>query len=711
MMKTDTFIYSADSVDSNRQRMILGGVLLAVLAWLLYRNLGLNPAIFADEWYYSKMARLMPLSEAIVPSYLYLWLARGSLSCGTDFLDCIRVGNALFFAGAGVFLYLVARVYLRPLLAVLLTAMALLAPVNIYTAYFMPEAMYYFGFAALAWVALSPRAWSPLQRALLAGLVLGLMSLVKVHALFLMPATSLYLAVNAWMERRQAGNGRAIGEALLCAAIAPALALGIKFGLGYLIAGESALSLFGSFYNQTAAGSAPRSRLDLIAPALVNGRGHLMAMVILLALPLAMLLHAIVSPSARRDASPALKRLQLFAFLMLGSAAGMTIAYTASIVAQGPHEIFRLHLRYYSFAFPLLMILAASALQRPAGMPRPPLGWLVALPLAAVLLFALSRLPGFSTNPVDGPEISSIKLNEWTGWLVIGLDILVLGLWAAGKRIAAPLFVFGALPLMLVLGTQETNRFLSQLKPGWAADHGARFARDYVPRAEHNDITVATTGLQEVMRAQFHIDAPDTAMLDLPTDAPIPEYQIPMRKKWLLVIGNHALPPGVTPVKQGEGYVLVRLQNAQDKVLGSTHLSQPWGSGLLAGAEGMSDAEGFGRWSDAKRVVLHFKEPLPKQARVMLTAMAYGINTTLPFTMQVGSDSKQFRLGPSPQEISLRFTTDGAQRSLVIDVPQPDSPATRGSTDKRKLGIGITDVTVADISLPEPSAQAVQASR
>src|SRR5689334_5562142 len=116
MMKTDTFIYSADSVDSNRQRMILGGVLLAVLAWLLYRNLGLNPAIFADEWYYSKMARLMPLSEAIVPSYLYLWLARGSLSCGTDFLDCIRVGNAVFFAGAGVFLYLVARVYLRPAL-------------------------------------------------------------------------------------------------------------------------------------------------------------------------------------------------------------------------------------------------------------------------------------------------------------------------------------------------------------------------------------------------------------------------------------------------------------------------------------------------------------------------------------------------------------------------------------------------------------------
>jgi len=700
MMKTDTL------TDGGRHRLILSAALVAVLAWLLYRNLGLHPAIFADEWYYSKMARLMPLSEAIVPSYLYLWLARGSLACGDGFLDCVRIGNALFFSGAGVFLYLVARAYLRPALAIAVVAMALLAPVNIYTAYFMPEAMYYFGFAALSWVALSPRPWTPVQRALAVGAVLGLMSLVKVHALFLMPAASLYLAAITWLDRHD-GAGAGLGRALLCAVLAPLFALGIKFGLGYLIAGESALSLFGSFYNATAAGSAPRSRLDLIAPALVNGRGHLMALVILLALPLALLLHAIVSPAARRASSPGLKRLQLFAFLMLGSAAGMTIAYTASIVAQGPNELFRLHLRYYSFAFPLLLILAATALGRPASGARPPLGWLVALPLAAVLVFALFRLPGFSTNPVDGPEISAIKLGEWTGWLVIGLDLLVLGLWAAGNRFAAPLFVFGALPLMLVLGTQETNRFLAQLKPGGPTDHGAKFAHAYVPRAEHNDITVAVTGLQEVMRAQFHIDAPDTAMLDLPADAPIPEYQIPMRKKWLLVVGNHALPPGLNPIKQGDGFVLVRLPNAGDRQVASVHLSQPYGSGLLVSAEGMSDAEGFGRWSDSKRVVLHLNRPLPKHARVMLTAMAYGINTTLPFTMQIGEHSKQFRLGPSPQEISLRFDTDGSQRTLVIDVPQPDSPASRGSMDKRRLGIGITDITIADLEPERP----VQAAR
>lgn len=701
MMTTDTL------TDSTRHRMILSAVLVAVLAWLLYRNLGLHPAIFADEWYYSKMARLQPLSESILPSYLYLWMARGSLSCGDGFLDCIRVGNAVLFAGAGVFLYLVARAYMRPLLALLVVSMALLAPVNIYTAYFMPEATYYFGFAALSWVALSPRPWSPVQRALGAGIVLGLMSLVKVHALFLMPAASLYLAAAAWLDRKEVGVRAALVPALLAAAIAPLLALGIKFGLGYLIAGEPALNLFGSFYAATAAGNTPRSRLDLIAPALINGRGHLAAIVILLALPLALLLHAIVSPSARRDTSPALKRLQLFAFLMLGSAAGMTVAYTASINAQGPQEIFRLHLRYYSFAFPLLLILAATSWQRPAGAGRPPLGWLVALPLAAVLIFATSRLPGFFLNPVDGPEISAIKLDHWSGWLVVGLDLLVLGLWAWGKRFAAPLFLFGAVPLMLVLGTYETNRYLANLRPGWATDKGAKFAHAHVPRAEHNDITIATTGVAEIMRAQFHIDAPDTAMLDLPPDAPIPEYQLPVRKKWLLVIGNHALPPGMTPVKQTEDFTLVRLPHSLGFTVGSFRMSQPFGAGLLKDAEGLSSAEPWGRWSDAKRVVLHFNDALPKQLQVLMTAKAYGINTTLPFTIRIGGQSKEFRLGPSAQEINLRFDTDGSQRSLTINVPQPESPADRGSPDTRKLGIGIDDIAIADME-PGRLAQSPQ---
>ena len=52
---------------------------------------------------------------------------------------------------------------------------------------------------------------------------------------------------------------------------------------------------------------------------------------------------------------------------MLGSSVGLTIAFTTSISALNPAEALRLHLRYYSFVLPLLLMLGACALARPAA--------------------------------------------------------------------------------------------------------------------------------------------------------------------------------------------------------------------------------------------------------------------------------------------------------------------------------------------------------
>lgn len=678
--------------------------LAAVFGWLMMRNFGLNPAIFADEWYYSKMARLTPLSEAIVPSYLYLWLFRGSMACGDGFLDCVRFGNALFWVGGGFLFYLVARNYMPRLLAIALVVAGLLAPTNLYTSFFMPEATYYFGFAALSWAALSPAAWTVRQRALAAGLVVGLMSLVKVHAVFLIPALSLFLAVLAWNE---GGAGR-LGKAVVAAVVAPVAALLVKFGVGYLIAGEPALSIFGSFYGNTASSTGNTSKLALLAPAFINFRGHLMALTILASLPLAMLLHLMLSRAARRQSGSSLGNLQFWTLLMLASTAGLTVAYTASISGIGPKEVLRLHLRYYAFVLPLLLMLAANAFARPPEpLPAPSrrLAWLVTAGLLGVLAFAAWRLPTYAITPVDAPEISGIGLDTGAGQVLAVLSAVALVLWARGSRHAATVFLFLALPLVLYYGNRETGAYLNQLRGGWAADHGGRFARDNVPVAERNEITVAATGILDLMRAQFHVDAPDTGMLDLEKDAPIEDYQLPVRKKWLLVIGNHPLPPGITPFKATADYALVRLPGSTGHALGSLHLSQPYG-GFVKDAQGLSGAEPWGRWSEAKQVVLHFDRPLPRQAMVILTARGYGPNAGLPFLLRVGDTERAFRVGPSLQEVGLRVATDGTQRSLTIVVPQPTSPEDLGGRgDKRKLGIGLAEISVVDV------AQSVQAAR
>jgi phosphoglycerol transferase len=100
-------------------------------------------------------------------------------------------------------------------------------------------------------------------------------------------------------------------------------------------------------------------------------------------------------------------------------------------------------------------------------------------------------------------------------------------------------------------------------------------------------------------------------------------------------------------------------------------------------------------------VVLHFSQPLPRHARIVLKAQAYDVNTELPFTMHVGGRSEHFRLGWLPQEIGLMFDTDGNQRELAIDVPRPVRPSTRGQPDTRPIGIGLSEIEIGVIDQPD----------
>lgn len=694
---------------SGLRRFFPGLALLALMAaaffWLTARSHGLNPTIFADEWYYSKMSRLQDLSESILPSYLYLWLFRASNACGTGFLDCVRVGNTLLFVAAAPFVYLCARTVAGRALAFVVTVLATLAPLNLFTAYFMPETTYYFGFWVLSWIVLTRRHWHWAVHALVTGAVLGLMSQVKVHAVFLIPALCLYLCYARWME-----GGAWLRKGLASMVLAACAVLGVKFGLGYLLAGKAGLSMFGPFYAEAATVAGTRSRWAMLAPFFTSFRGHLMVLAVVFGLPLALLVQAVLRPSPRRAAGPA-AALHIYALLMLGAAAGMTVAYTASLAAPDNYEAVRLHVRYYSFLFPLLWMVVVAHLEAkfatrleaaPDAEPGRGIGklvrWFLALALAAVVAIAFVKLPTYWISASDGPEVRAVALDGRWGRAVAGLSIAVLLLWAvAGVRTAARLFLFVAAPLFVLSGIVSNGLFTSQFHEDQEADLAGKFARRTVPAAERGQITVAGTD-GALMRAQFHIDHKDTVILDLPDNVPVAAYQMPRHNKWLLVFGRHPLPPGVKPVAATKDYALVRLDN-DFRTLGRMHLANAFGSGLIASAEGLSHAETIGRWSDSKRVVLHLNTVLPRRVNVVIRGWAFGDNAEKPFTMRIGDSSGEFRLGGRLEEVGLALDTDGKQRDIVIDVPHPVSPQAYGpSQDSRELGILLQEI---EVSTPE----------
>lgn len=674
---------------------------LAGIAWLLYqRNAGLQPSVFADEWYYSKFARLMPLADSMLPSYLYLWLFGASSACGDGFLDCARIGNLAFFVGAAPFIYLIARRYTSAPAAAGVAVLSTLAPLNSFTVYFMPESMYYFGFCVLSWVALKGSDWRPGAHALASGAVLGLMSLVKVHAVFLLPALVPFLLAASWLR-----GGPWFLRGIAMAATATLCTFAVKFSLGWLFAGDAGLSIFGPFYESTKLGT---DGLTLLGAALVSARGHLMTLALIYGLPLAMLAYALGTQLVRPRAAGAVpdredadrRLLHLYILLMLGAAAGLTVMYTAGLHVEGSREGLRLHLRYYSFVFPLLVVVAAAALPREARLPegreRPWLRWTLVLALGATLAAALFMLQGYTTNVVDGPDIHRINVTDKALRILVGLQLLVLLAWAMRLRAAPLLFLCLVLPAAYAASNRGIHNHFENLRPPSKTDLAAKWVHEHVPPDERSQVVVAGVDLSMMLRAQFHIDHPDTTTMVIDF-GPVAEYQLPLNKKWMLLLGEYQVPDDIaTTVLRTPWYTVLRLPEPEPK-LNHVKLSLPPDPRVVTSVEGLSHLEPWGRWSDAKRVVIEFAQPLPRRAGVVLTARAYDVNANMPFKMHLGGQTREFKVGWHQQEIGLHFDTDGSARTLVIEVPQPVSPEERGHPgDSRKLGIGIGDIIITD---------------
>ncbi len=675
---------------------------MALVGWyLVQRTLGLYPGIFMDEWYYSKMARLGPLSDAAVPSYLYLLVFGASSSCGPGFLDCVRIGNALFHVGAAPFLYLVARRVAPAPLACAVALLALLAPLNLYTTYFMPESMYFFGFAVLAWIALAGMAWRSWTHALAAGAVLGLMSLVKVHAVFLLPALCLYLVYAA--RARASTEGQAwIGPGLGAALLAALAAAAVKLLLGWLLAGEAGLTLFGAFYGAGASTASQHSLLSRLVPAWLSARGHAMGLAVLLGFPLAALLFALLRRDTHRAGNP-LGLLAVFTVLMLGSAVGLAVLYTASIAGDGPLEGLRLHSRYYSFALPLLLVLGAAATRDAAVVPRrfSLVQGLVALVLAPLLVLAWTRLPGFDPRITDGPEFTALVKHDHLVAALFVIQGLLLALWLRYRRIAAWGYLIAALPLALYLTDVDVRTYLGHLRTAPPADRAGIAARDLIPLAERSATMIVANGA-DLFRTQFHLDQPELTLLDLPDGAPVEAYRLPSSARWLIAVGRHRLPEGLAPVVSNEAFTIVKLPRLTRRPVGEFAFGTAPGPGqLVEHAEGLSIVEGWGRWSEGKRVELRFAQPLPARLTVVLHAGAFGPNIAEPFVLRVGDAATSFRLAWEAREVVLDLDTDGRQQSIVIEVPHPARPSESGSsTDTRALGISLNKLRIEERSTP-----------
>ncbi|NML61163.1 hypothetical protein HHL21_08730 [Massilia sp. RP-1-19] len=668
--------------------------LAAVFFYFIWRNSGLYPMVFADEWLYSSSARLLPFDKSILPSYLFLGVYRLTNSCGPGFLDCARILNAALLVGAAPFIYLIARQVCSRASAAVLALAAILAPVSSFTAYFMPETMYFFAFFVFAWAALARTSAPPLVYGLATGALLGLMSAIKVHALFLLAA---HLAFILYVCLAQYRNDGWLRRALMMMAAAVVAMVIVRLGVGYAVAGRAGLNFLGNFYgtHATNTSSSIDALVRLLPAALASLKGHMLALALLMSLPLATLLLHAVDRRVRAQSTPQQRALQVFALLMLGAAGAMTVMFTATIASAGPLEGVRLHQRYYDFAFPLLLVIAAAPLALPAARQSLALRALVALPLAAAVLYAARVIPAqYSIGLVDTPELSVLTQYPLVLDLTVGLALLALAVWTLQRRAGILLFVFAVLPVT----AYNTDRSVREIQARSLApndyDNAGILASKYLDRQQTSKLTVAGEGGAGLTRALFHIDNSETSTHELRPGAPFAREDLPPRQDWVLIVGDHPLPEDVAPVVKTAQFTLVKVE-AEHAALARIEFTKPLAGGVLTATEGLSNPEGWGVWSDGTVVRLRFAKPLPRKLNILLKANSFAAAPDQEFVMVAGSERRPFHLTGTAQDRFFQFETDGTEQEVTIEIPKPVSPRSVGyGPDDRLLGIGFTSIEI-----------------
>ncbi|WP_293681063.1 hypothetical protein [uncultured Phenylobacterium sp.] len=471
----------------------------AGLCWL-YAGLRITtPVILVDEYAYLIGGRALDYLDRLkavaptVPQFgnsLFLRLIQ-VLSRSTVPVDvAVKLINALAIATAATWLAGTTLRCADRRRALICTALVAFYPLGSYAAYVLPESLYFLAFTGLVGVLLVSRGQSfPVWQA--AGLLLGLLTLIKAHGLFALAAFLTAIVVwGLWIER--ASVKRVAG---LCAVTLGGFGL-VAIGGGLMVGSAAKVtshSLVGDFYFEMA--KAAFMSPDRLLPILDYALLHLAAILSLFGPAIAFLIRAICARHDDASSSSRYAFVGLFLLILIVS----VVAVVAILVGQEPE---RVHLRYISFALPALLVLSVIwSAHRPdlesVGLRL----FVVALWAGGATLF-LIRLPALRLLPVDSPELffaytssefGTFGLGVTAPWLLGGLVFVLGGLIIVNRvrwldaQLAA---------LVVLLGVAAVNTVVWQGR--WSASQApvrraGEVARLLCPPSDGGVIAFSTT--------------------------------------------------------------------------------------------------------------------------------------------------------------------------------------------------------------------------
>lgn len=647
--------------------------MLLMAVYMLFRNYGVYPSV-VDEYTYNTASRLVGLGDTATPNYLFKLVFSFTSICGSGWIECAKLINILFYIFSVPLIYLVAKKITDKNNALFIAILSMLSPISTYTAYFMPESMYFFFFWVLMLELVGTGSMVSTQKLLIIAILLGLLSLIKPHAFFLIFPILIYgIYINF-------SKNTYIFFWIIKFLILVFLGLIItKFSIAYYFSGIDGLSFFGKSYNgigRIIFGYAFASAnnffevFNLLTSQII---GHLMALTVIFG-PLIGLLICTVFFTKNQvsvaglpvSGEPAIqKNFAVLALLMVFSMTCVSATFTAGLGVQTESEVSRLHMRYYNFLLPLIlisgMIKADVSLKRRA---------IIAIPLICALLYAIeSSYSILIPNYVDSPEMRGLIAYKYFFYIFCISNIALIIIWVKKQRISIFLFLLFIYPIYLLVANYNINIELRNRMHLTPYDKAAIFAAQFLPKSESSSLVMVgpPLALGVLALSQIYFDNPNVSVITLPEGAIIGKESLGKNYKWIVYTGNYPLALPSSFGLRFDGFNINRIDSPIEVIDFS---SDKW-PGYIDYIKGFGPAEPWGRWSRSKNLEIKFLKPLPAKFILHIKASPYGENLNKNFMVKVGGEEKYFSLSSNNQDVDLDFNNPSHSQQIRIVVPAP----------------------------------------
>jgi phosphoglycerol transferase len=684
---------------------------ISLFFFLYFRNsAGIYPGLL-DEFYYNQSARLLPLSEARYGNYFYYFIYRLTNVCGNGFLSCVYFLNAFFYTLAFIPIYLILSRLSNGYLSFIVAIYILLGPFNYWTAFFMPESLAFLCFWILVWFVLDPNIQDEKLRWAGVGAILGLSGLIKVHALLLSPAVIVFLILDDCSRYKYINFYRVLVKILLFLTSTVV----IKLGIGFLIAGQSGLSLFGSYGNiggvvEHAIGLSNNvniSKSDLdpkYTPFSLLRRDGVNAFLINF-LPLFIFFGASVClvidkfinglraiKEREQHVIPSHINLHFLTFIIVSSLISGITAYQLIQIASGDGNA-ELYWRYYEYSFLLFYVCSAWALKNDNNKSQPSAQRiLIGLFVLVFTTWAVAR--GYGNEFIDANKNSKIY------FFISFISIFASLVWIINARLGIKVFLFILAPSFIIFSNiqifnvYKVTRFFPN-ESGVGMYLSSRLSIDdlnklVIVQDTHLTQTVPLIYLNKALIPMVGI-SPDQYKFNLD--------ELPVGKDWVILMGNHELTGkrlsethmdyfsfgGVT-IFGGHGEIFLDFKRSEwrgsiNKISGLYNPPEPWGA-----------------WSISRKVKFEFAKPLPRKFDLIMNARAYGPNLKKDFVIKLGDREARFKVNSFPEFKLIAVSIENPARlnCFEIMVPKPTSPRSYiNGEDDRELGIGLQYLKVS----------------